>query len=383
MAEASNALTVTRADLVANGRTPEVVAAAERERAHIESAYQVAIHRPRNIDDFRLKLLKACERPRFAEMMEYRKPIGGGKSISGISIKFADLAFQLYGNAQCDTRTLYDDTTTRTMKVVVTDFESNATKSSDIVIPKTVERKAANGRTVISERTNSTGEKTFLVAATDDEVQTKQAALVAKARRNLILELLPKDIVDEAKDRAAATVTKGDAAVDPNAAKRKIIDVFADVGVKPHDLETYLHHSLDVISKLELDDLRKMYRSIADGEAKWSDFIIGGGDESDAGEQVRKSPFEKKKTDKKTDPVVVDAVVVTDSLSQASMSDLIKRSGFTISGWDEALKADGLLSESESVIDPKSKNHQKILAEFPAMQNKVDEYFKVIGISGN
>ena len=151
---------------------------------------------------------------------------------------------------------------------MVTDLEANLTYSTQIVLDKTVERRKAEGRSVVGERTNSTGEQVFIVLATEDELLQKQQALVSKAIRTAALRLLPGDIVDEAED-AIKTTLRDRAAKDPDAEKKRIVDSFDEIGVGPKDLAVYLGHPLDRIQPAEMADLRQVYRAIKDGEATW------------------------------------------------------------------------------------------------------------------
>ncbi len=261
---------------------PAAVAAAEAAKARIQAAYIMAIQRPRSYDQSRIKILEACSRPSFAEKVEYSKPVGGGKPIVGPSIRFAELALREWGNISYENQVVYDDDLTRRINVVITDLETNTTFSASIQLNKTVERKNATGREVVSERINSYGDKVYIVKATDDEIANKQAALVSKALRNEGLRLIPQDIVEEAIERARETVKRRDKA-DPDAARKKLADAFASLRIMPADLEKYLGHPLGQTSPAELQDLRSIYQTIKDGEAKWSDYTTTGKDEdSDA-----------------------------------------------------------------------------------------------------
>lgn len=251
---------------------PAAVAAAEAAKARIQAAYIMAIQRPRSYDQSRIKILEACSRPSFAEKVEYSKPVGGGKPIVGPSIRFAELALREWGNIAYENQVVYDDDLTRRINVVITDLETNTTFSASIQLNKTVERKNATGREVVSERINSYGDKVYVVKATEDEIMTKQAAAVSKALRNEGLRLIPQDIIEEAIEKARETVKKRDKA-DPDAARKKLADAFASLRVMPADLEKYLGHPLGQTSPAELQDLRSIYQTIKDGEAKWSDYV--------------------------------------------------------------------------------------------------------------
>ncbi|MBR0220880.1 MAG: hypothetical protein IJQ63_03825 [Synergistaceae bacterium] len=113
-------------------RDPAAVSAAESAKARIQSAYIVAINRPRNYDNARLEILKACSRPEFAEKAEYKKPTGGDKYIYGPSICLAELALRECGNISYENQVVFDDDNVRRIRVTVTDIESNATFSKEI-----------------------------------------------------------------------------------------------------------------------------------------------------------------------------------------------------------------------------------------------------------
>lgn len=250
---------------------PSAVAAAESAKARIQSAYMIALHRPRSYDNARLKILSACRRPDFAEKVEYKKPVGNS-SIVGPSIRFAELALREWGNILYENQVVYDDTLVRRIRVTVIDLESNATFGKELQITKTIERKSNKGREVVSERLNSYGETVYTVIATDDELQTREAALISKALRNEGLRLIPQEIIEEGIKTARETMQRQDKS-DPDAARRKLIDAFASLGVMPAEIEKFLGHPLTQCQPSEFQELRTMYAAIRDGEAKWSSFM--------------------------------------------------------------------------------------------------------------
>ena len=250
---------------------PAAIAAAESAKARIQSAYIVALQKPRNYDNARLKILAACKRPDFAEKCSYTKPVGNG-TITGPSIRFAELALREWGNITYSNQVVFDDENVRRISVTVTDLESNATFSKEIQITKTVERRSNKGREVLSERLNSYGDTVYLVRATEDEVATREAALISKALRNEGLRLIPQEIIEEGMAVARQTVQSRDRK-DPDAARKQLTDAFFAYGVKPMELETYLGHSLDQCQPDELQELRSIYAAIRDGEAKWAGFM--------------------------------------------------------------------------------------------------------------
>lgn len=259
---------------------PAAVAAAEGAKARIQAAYSVAINRPRSYDQARVRILKACRRPDFAEKVEYSKPVGG-KSIVGPSIRFAELALREWGNVFYENQVVYDDENVRRVRVVIIDLETNTTYGKEIQMAKTVERRNATDRDILAERVNSEGKTVYTVRATEDELLTREAALISKALRNEGLRLIPQEIVEESIREARSTVKNADA-MDPDAAKNKMIDLFYSLNVGPADLEKYLKHPIGQTSTAELGDLRKIYTAIREGEAKWSDFANRADEPDDA-----------------------------------------------------------------------------------------------------
>lgn len=249
---------------------PGAIAAAESVKARIQSAYVMAMQRPRSEEQSRARILQACKDPRFAKLAEYSKPVGGQK-IVGPSVRLAELCVREWGNIMSDVQVVFEDDTVRRVKVTLLDLQTNASFSKEVQIKKTVERKNGQGREIVGERTNTYGDKVFIVLSTDDELHNKEAALISKIIRNEGLRLIPSDIVDEARAVAKKALHDRDAK-DPAAAKKAVLDSFMTIGVQPKNLEAYMGHSLDTVSPAELQDLRAVYQAIQSGEATWADY---------------------------------------------------------------------------------------------------------------
>lgn len=255
-------------------------AVASKAKALVEAKYVIALQRPRSINDARAAILDACKRERFAESALYRKPVGKKQIngrweeqfIDGLSIRFAETAIQAMKNICIESVTTYEDDEKRTVNISVTDLESNLSYGKDVTISKTVERrKLKDGQSALSERTNSYGDKVYIVAATEDEIANKIAAQESKVIRNSGLRLVPQDILAEAFDTIVETQENG--GTDPAAETKKICDAFTAQNVRPAELEKYLGHTLATVSKKELIQLRAIYATIKDGEASWAEYV--------------------------------------------------------------------------------------------------------------
>lgn len=246
-------------------------ALATQARAMVEARYLMALRQPRDLDVVRQRLLKECQRPSFAEVARYRKPIG--KGVEGPSIRFAEAAIRCMTNITVETMTVFDDTEKRIVRVMVTDLEANVPYSQDVTITKTVERLSLKqGETPLRTRVNSKGQPLYILEATDDDILNKQGALISKAVRTLGLRLIPGDLVDEAMEAILDTQKRRDAQ-DPDAAKRRLFDAFASQGVSAEQLKEYLGHKGDSLSAKELADLRGLYSALKDGEATWREIM--------------------------------------------------------------------------------------------------------------
>lgn len=255
-------------------RTAEtaITAAAKHAEASVNAMYIMAERKPRDIMEVRSRLLKDCERPRFAAEAEYSLP-RGGKTIKGPSIRFAEAALRALRNVHVKTIVTYEDDDKRVGEVVAIDLEANIPLSSGFSIDKTVERKSLNGReVVVRTRVNSEGKEVHIIRATEADVLMKQESIVSRIRRNLILQLLPGDILDEAIETCRSTMHNKDAA-DPFAAAKKLCDSFEEIGITAAQLREFLGHSADSVTPDEAAELRGVHTMLRAKEATWDDII--------------------------------------------------------------------------------------------------------------
>ncbi len=296
-------------------------AVAKREQANVEARFTVALKFPRSIEQFRGALLASCRRPRFAEVVQYSVP-RGGKKITGLSIKFAEEAWRLFGNLDVAQIVVFDDQERRIIRVTATDLETNSTMSSDVIVEKTVERRFVNkGDEVLSSRVNTTGQTVYLKKSTDDEMVVKMNANLSKARRNLILSIIPSDIREEAEEMATKTVREK-ITEDPDGEKKRIMDAFWEKGVMPDQIAEAIGKDLAMLTPAEIGVLRKMYEALRDGEATWAEIVEDEGvqrtREANTGTNGKPEP-EKPKGKKKGTAGLRDAVKKKATTSQPEL----------------------------------------------------------------
>lgn len=257
-----------------NTLLPQVETAANvlaaQAKAQVEARYMMAMHRPRNWDAVRQELLKECKRPAFADNTStyYKKPVGNGQSVTGLGIRFVEVAIRCMTNILVETTMIFEDENKEIHRVSVTDLESNTTYPQDIKINKTVERKNTAGRTVISERLNSQNQKVFEVVATEDEMLNKRNSAISKAIRNAGLRIIPGDLQDEAELLILGTRQSG-IKEDPEKYRKQIVDTFGTIGVKAQNLSDFIGCPLDQCSPTQIDELRSIFGAIKNGETTW------------------------------------------------------------------------------------------------------------------
>ncbi|CAB4158372.1 hypothetical protein UFOVP703_6 [uncultured Caudovirales phage] len=248
-----------------------VAAAAAGAKAAVLARYEMALRRPRDWDDVRAQVLKECRRPSFAfdKSALYSKPVGGQK-VTGLGVRFAEMALLRMGNVLVETETRYEDEGKEIIRVTVTDIESNVTWPLDIPVAKTVERRnPAAGAEIMGQRLNSYGDVVFLVRANDDELLTKRAALISKAARTLAMRIIPGDLQAEAEETIKA-IRQAEAAKDPDAERKRILDAFAALNVKPSDVSQYLGHDVGQCTPAQLVELRALHGALHTGETSWA-----------------------------------------------------------------------------------------------------------------
>jgi len=274
-------------------------ALAAQQEAKIKAQYTMALARPRDIDDARLKLVKRCRATRFAEGSRYKKPQGqkqdaNGKwvqnYVEGWSIRFVEEAIRSLGNIRVETNVTSDDSERRMIAVSVIDMESNIPYTAEITINKTVERKQLKKNQMpLLVRTNSYGAPVYILPATDDEVRMSEARLISMTVRTLGLRLVPGDILDECLEVVQAT-QKSDVDSDPAAARKRLVDAFDGIGVRPVDIVEYLGgRPLDALTPDLILELRGVFQLMREEHVRWMD-ILGSSPyvERDDGDEPKK-----------------------------------------------------------------------------------------------
>lgn len=255
-------------------------AMAARAKAAVEAMFIMAMNRPRNLDQVRVKLLQACQRPLFAEKGRYYRKVGREQNedtskyedvyAEGLSIRFAEEAARVMGNLDIDSFTIYDDPRRKVVTFFAVDLETNTRWAKTVTLEKVVERRQLRkGQRALGTRTNSYGDTIYIVDATPDEITKREGAEASKAWRDQILRHVPSDIKEECLSQINEVLIDK-AAKDPQGERKKVFDAFATIGVEPIHLQEYLGHEITSLSPAELVNLRGLFTGIKDGQTTWS-----------------------------------------------------------------------------------------------------------------
>lgn len=262
-------------------------AAAAEKQFEIQSIITIAKKFPRNEEMAFSKLIKACKRKAFAEDAAYSFPRGGA-TVTGPSVNLAREAARVWTNIRHGLYVIREDENTRLIRGWAWDVETNTAVQAEDEFKKLIYRKAKDGKPAGWYEPDERDLR---------ELTNRRGAILV---RNCILQLLPKDLIEDAQDECRVTLEKK-AKEDPDDARKQAIIAFAEYNITPEMLEVYLKHPLGESTPKELAQLRTIYRSIADGNSKWSDYVGTKEPASDPGADTLKSVQDKlAKTD---DPV--------------------------------------------------------------------------------
>jgi hypothetical protein len=270
------------AEEISVGHDMAPTAAAAAAKAEIEARIIAARKWPRDVDQFREGILKDCRRPGFAEIALYRRPVGRKKDATGnwvdafainFSVRFIESALQHWCNVHVTARIGYEDAQRALLTVQVIDVQRNVGYSTDAMLDKVIERREVKkGRSVRGVRENSYGDTVYLVDATGDEFRNLMGAERSKLLRDNGQRLLPRDILDEARALIDKTVAD-ETAKDPDAAKKKILDKFAGLGISATMLKDYLGRPVETLTAKDLGELAPLYAGLQQGEFNWADVM--------------------------------------------------------------------------------------------------------------
>jgi hypothetical protein len=226
--------------------------------AEVQAALVIAKGSPRDEMLSRDRLLKACQRPALAGGAVYNFP-RGGQSVSGPSIRLAEVAARCWGNMQYGFRELSRRNGESEAEAFAWDLETNT--------------KAVRQFAVKHIRDTKSGPKHLKDERDIYEMIANQSQRRVRA---CILEIVPGDIIEDAVAECEKTL-RASLPKDKDMAGviKDMIAAFGAFGVKREAIEKRLGHRLspDATHPAEIMNLKKVYASIKDGFSKAEDWF--------------------------------------------------------------------------------------------------------------
>jgi hypothetical protein len=251
----SNELTLQQAQGMLPAQSRSVGAVADRAVAEIQAQVFMAKQFPRDENQARARILRACQRQGLAEKAIYTYP-KGGQRVTGPSIRLAEAIAQAWGNLDFNTVILEQRETESVCLSYCWDVETNTRASRSFIVPHKIATK--HGEKVLTD---------------PREIYELAANQGARRLRACILSIIPGDIVDEAIDACNATLSGGN--------KRPLIDRLRELtdrfmtyhSVPLSSIERYFGYPLDSFTEMDGVTLAGIYTALRDGAASREDYF--------------------------------------------------------------------------------------------------------------
>lgn len=225
----------------------------QRAIAEVQAALVIAKQFPRNPIDAYDRVMNACQRPGLAQSAVYSY-VRGGSSISGPSIRLAEMLAQNWGNIQYGIRELSSENGESTVEAFAWDVETNTRQTKVFQVPHI--RYTKNGSKKLTD---------------PRDIYELIANNGARRLRVCILGVIPGDIVDAAVDQCEKTI-HASADTSPEGVQ-KLIAAFEQFGVTKDDIEGFIQRRVDAITPANVVSLRKIFTSLHYGMSSAKDWF--------------------------------------------------------------------------------------------------------------
>lgn len=232
-----------------------VQADSQRAVAEVQAALVIAKQFPRNPIEAYDRVMNACQRPGLAQSAVYSYA-RGGTSVTGPSIRLAEMLAQNWGNIQYGIRELSSENGESTVEAFAWDVETNTRQTKVFQVPHI--RYTRQGTKKLTD---------------PRDIYELVANNGARRLRACILGVIPGDVVDAAVDQCEKTI-HASADTSPEGVQ-KLIKAFEQFGVSKDDIEGFIQRRVDAITPANVVSLRKIFTSLRDGMSSAKDWFKG------------------------------------------------------------------------------------------------------------
>lgn len=291
-------------------QSTEVVRIAAEVQASIQSARMF----PRD-ETFALTAIKtACKRRSLAEASQYAYK-RGNEMVTGPSIRLAEALAQRWGNLEFGITELERRKGESVMMSYCIDLETNV-RARRVWTVKHYRQTKKGGYDLTDER----------------DIYEHIMNSGARRLRACILEIIPKDITEDAVQACNDTLSGKGTGAPIIDRIRKMVAAFGEVQVTQEMLEKRIGHKIDATNEAELVQLGRIYNSLKDDMSKREDWFTF---EEATKKDAAKSLNEKLDKAEKPDPTKVPEVGSDEDIKAAAEESA------------EKLKGDGKRSDQE------------------------------------
>lgn len=225
----------------------------QRAIAEVQAALVIAKQFPRNPIEAYDRVMNACQRPGLAQSAVYSYA-RGGTSVTGPSIRLAEMLAQNWGNIQYGIRELSSENGESTVEAFAWDVETNTRQTKVFQVPHI--RYTRQGTKKLTD---------------PRDIYELVANNGARRLRACILGVIPGDVVDAAVDQCEKTI-HANADTSPEGVQ-KLVKAFEQFGVTKDDIEGFIQRRLDAITPANVVSLRKIFTSFRDGMSSAKDWF--------------------------------------------------------------------------------------------------------------
>lgn len=227
----------------------------QRAIAEVQAALVIAKQFPRNPIEAYDRVMNSCQRPGLAQSAVYSYA-RGGTSVTGPSIRLAEMLAQNWGNIQYGIRELSSENGESTVEAFAWDVETNTRQTKVFQVPHI--RYTRQGTKKLTD---------------PRDIYELVANNGARRLRACILGVIPGDVVDAAVDQCEKTI-HASADTSPEGVQ-KLIKAFEQFGVSKDDIEGFIQRRVDAITPANVVSLRKIFTSLRDGMSSAKDWFKG------------------------------------------------------------------------------------------------------------
>jgi hypothetical protein len=318
----------------------------------VKAAMVIARKFPRDEDQARTKIKKACQRMGLAEVSQYEYAKGGAE-IVGPSIRILEAVSQAWGNCEAGVVELDRSDGKSAVMSYAVDLESNHREVRIFDVSHT--RFTKRGSYVVTD---------------NREIYEMVSNSGSRRRRACLQAVIPGDVIDEAIEECNKTL-RGDSKEPLESRIKKMVEAFDQFGVTQAMIEAKFQCNVEAISFLKLAKLRRIFTSIKDGMGDVADFFEVPQAQPQAGKSgfgfKQQSPPASGKAPEspkaETVPVATPGSVTAAQAEDASM----KGQG---PGVDESLVAEARARElAESKGERGTETREQLLAEIDLLHS--------------